>query len=112
MIDARGNVAVAILGADDFDVLEVDVAMLTFGPAAAPPVHDLSDPDVYADHLWGVNRGGRTDLVTHYSIAETGISIGDTEACITGQLSNGNSFEGCDWVRVLERRRGARRAAR
>ncbi len=52
-----------------------------------------------------------TDLVSHYSIAETGISIGDTEACLTGQLSNGNSFEGCDSVRVLERR-GAQRSAR
>ncbi len=97
----KGVIPLAILGTDTFDVTDVDVTTLEFGPGGAAPAHDLTDPVVYADHLRDVNDDGFTDLVSHYLTQETGISAGDIEACVTGQTTGGVSIEGCDAVRLL-----------
>jgi len=98
---SMGVVPVAILGSDSFDVADVDVTTLAFGPSGATPAHDLTDSDVYASHLEDVVvEDGITDLVSHYKQKETGLSSGDTEACITGLTNGGIPFEGCDSVRV------------
>jgi len=73
---------VAILGSDTFDAAEVDVTTLAFGPG-------------------GASVDGFTDLLAHYRVGETGIASGDTEACVTGELLDGMSFEGCDGVRTV-----------
>ena len=95
-----GAVPVAILGSDTFDVTDVDVITLAFGPSGATPKHDLTDPTVYASHLEDVNGDGFTDLVSHYVQKETGLLSSDIEACITGQTTDGTAIEGCDSVRV------------
>jgi CSLREA domain-containing protein len=100
----RGNLPVAILGSDSFDVAGVDVTTLAFGPGAAAPSHDLTKPGLYEDHLRDVNADGFTDLVSHYRTQETGISRDDAEACITGDRLDGKPFEGCDTIRVVTRR--------
>ena len=105
----RGNLPVAILGSDAFDVADVDVATLAFGPNAVAPSHDLTKPGLYDDHLRDVNDDGFTDLVSHYRTQETGISPDDAEACITGDLLHGTPFEGCDVIRTV---RGGRRVRR
>ena len=94
-------IAVAILGSDTFDVTDVDVTTLEFGPDGATPVHDLTDPKLYARHLKDVNHDGFTDLVSHYRTQETGISPGDIEACLTGQTFGGQAIEGCDTIRTV-----------
>ncbi len=99
---SNGVVPVAILGSDTFDVNDVDVSTLAFGPAAAPPAHDLSDPLTLADHLQDVNMDGFTDLVSHYRQKETGLAFGDTEACLTANLTGGGSISGCDSVNVVK----------
>jgi len=86
---ARGVVAVALLGADGFDVAQVDVASLGFGPDGAPALHSRRD-DVDGD--------GRLDLVTHHRIPQTGIAPGDVEACLSGQTLDGTPLAGCDTV--------------
>jgi len=91
---SKGVIPVAILGSDTFDVTDIDVTTLAFGPSGASPSHDP------AGHLEDVNDDGFTDLVTHYKQKETGLASGDTDACITGATTAGIPIDGCDSVKV------------
>jgi hypothetical protein len=94
-LKSRKGIPVAILGSDTFDVFEVNVATMAFGPAGtigAAPTHDEGG------HLTDVNDDGYTDLLSHYRPMETGISTGDTEACVMGETFSGMPFEACDKI--------------
>jgi hypothetical protein len=67
-------IPVAILGSDSFDVLDVDVTTLAFGPAAAAPAHGQGG------HPMDLNADGFTDLLSHYLTEESGIAFGDMQA--------------------------------
>lgn len=112
---SKGVVSVAILGSDTFDVTTVNVSTLKFGPNDAMPAHNLTDPDVYADHLvqpypsdpldpnstlWTANEDDYVDLVMHFRQKDTGLSPGDTVACLNGTIVDGPSFTACDAVLV------------
>jgi hypothetical protein len=99
---SRGMVLVAILGTDAFDVTDLDMTSLTFGPDGATPVHDLSDPLKLSDHLQDLDSDGLTDLLMHYRQKETGLAKGDTEACVVGATLGGIPIEGCDSVRIVK----------
>jgi hypothetical protein len=105
----RGNLAVAILGSDTVDVLDVDVTTLAFGKSAAAPSHDLTAPGTFNAHIKDVNSDGFADLISHYRIEDAGIEPGDTEACISGEMLDGTPFEGCDAITTVSRGRRGRR---
>jgi len=100
-VDNRGVIPVAILGSASFDVSDVDVTTLAFGPNGEAPAHDLTDPDTLAEHTEDVNGDGFLDLVSHYRNNETGIACGDPSATLTGSTLGGTSFGGIDSVRTV-----------
>ena len=99
---SSGNlIAVAILGSDKFDVTDVDVTTLLFGPAGAAPAFDMLDPGIYEQSLQDVNRDGIADLVSHYVVKYAGIACGDEEAPLSGSTLGGQAFEGTDRITTL-----------
>ncbi|MFQ5459133.1 MAG: hypothetical protein ACE5FC_11880, partial [Myxococcota bacterium] len=102
-IPVRGTVPVALFGFEDQDGADVDMASLAFGPAGAPPRHDLTDPEVLAKHLRDMDADGIIDLVSHYRLRQTGIDWTDTEACLRGTIGV-EAFRACDDVIPVCRR--------
>jgi len=98
---SRAAIPVAILGSDRFDVADVDATTLAFGPDAAPPAFDPTNPQVLLLDRRDVDRDGEMDLVSHYRTPETGIALGDTEACLVGETLDGTPFHGCDVITTL-----------
>lgn len=90
---------VAILGSELVDVRDVDVTTLLFGPDGAAPALDLTNPLLYWLALQDVNDDGETDLLATFLYSETGLPLGESEACLTGEI-DGIPFQGCDTVLV------------
>jgi len=89
-------IPVAILGSRTFDVADVDVTTLAFGPGGASPVFARTRHRVSRLTRRDVNRDGKKDLLSIYRTTQTGIAFGDTEACLTGETLDGTPFKGCD----------------
>jgi hypothetical protein len=87
---SNSTVPVVIYGSVSFDVRNVDEATLVF---ASP----LADTGAGSDgaSLTDVNDDGYDDLLSHHRVPDTGIAVGDTEACLWGDTLNGVPFEGC-----------------
>lgn len=92
---SRGLIPVAILASETFDVAEVDVTTLAFGPGSAIPKHRKGG------HLEDVDGDGLADLVSHYPIEEAGLAFGQVESCVTGELLDGTPIEGCDSIATV-----------
>ncbi|OFW74551.1 MAG: hypothetical protein A2Y55_10325 [Actinobacteria bacterium RBG_16_68_12] len=90
----KGVIPVAILGSATFDVTDVDYGTVCFA-GDCTEAHGTV-------HFEDVNGDGFLDAVLHYETQETNIVFGDTEACLTGELTDGTFFEGCDSVRTLD----------
>ena len=69
----------AVLGSDSFDVADVDVTTLAFGPDGAAPAFDLTNPLIYWLSHWDVNRDGLADLLVHFRTQPVDQGVGEIE---------------------------------
>jgi hypothetical protein len=106
-VGSQETVVVAILGTAEFDVTQIDVASLAFGPDGAGSV--AGTPEDPFPRVEDVNGDGFDDLVVLFEVEETGIALGDTEVCVTGETVAGVPLAECDSLEVVKATRGARR---
>ena len=86
---SRGVIPVAILGSESFDVADIDLTTLVFGPDGATPAHRRGG------HPKDVNGDGAMDLVSHFWVQDTGITSETDSPCVSGMTLDGAEFEGC-----------------
>lgn len=92
---SRGKVPVALLGAGDFLVHDVDVRSVTFGHSGNEP--SLSKCGEPTD----VNGDTFPDLVCHFENQDAKFVSSDDEGIVRGKLADGRSFEGRGWLKVV-----------
>jgi hypothetical protein len=90
-------VTVAILSTPDFDATTVDASSVCFGDAEDPTQRDCTEAHG-TGHVEDFDRDGDLDMVLHYESLETGIDLGDTQACLIGEDLDGIGIYGCDSV--------------
>jgi len=90
MAGPMGRVRVALLGATNFDVSQVDTSSLVF--------HGAKALGVATDD---VNHDGIPDLVATFDSAEVKLHPQATVARLAGWTKNGQSFSGEDNIRVV-----------
>ena len=91
--NGKGVVPVAILTTEDFDASTVDAGSVRFGPSGAAIAHGTA-------HHEDVDGDSDVDLLMHFPTQDSGISKGDTEACIIGLTNEGGYIEGCDSIKT------------
>lgn len=96
---SKGNIPVALLGSETFDVSRVDFNTAIF---------DHAPVDMVGKNLEDVNGDGYPDLVFHFKIqslwlvsTQPVIFPENTEACLEGSTNVGTRFKGCDSVRIV-----------
>jgi uncharacterized delta-60 repeat protein len=97
-LSSAGTIPVAILSTSSFDATTVDPTSVCFGDAEAPAQRDCT---MTYQSLQDVDGDVRLDLLLHFDTKQTGIDLGDTQACLTGRTSTGLTVEGCDSIKTI-----------
>jgi len=92
---AQGKIPVALLGAADFTVQDVDQDSLTFGHTGdeASLAKCPGDPTDVNGDVW-------PDLLCHFENQGAKFDPSDDEAILRGELNDGRKFEGRGWLKV------------
>jgi hypothetical protein len=94
---AKGGIWVAVLSdtgsGSPFDPSSlVDIPTVDFGPDGAKATrYKVKD----------INKDGLGDLLLRFKIPDTGIACGDTEATLTGETFDSQSFTGTDSIKTV-----------
>jgi hypothetical protein len=100
-LKSKGVIPVAILTSATFDATTVDPSSVCFGDAEDPSQRDCTEAHGRG-HIQDVDGDGDLDLVLHYETGQTGIDLGDTQACLTGDTFDGITLpQGCDSIKVV-----------
>ena len=92
---SRGKIPVALLGASDFTVQEVDPTSLTFGHSGdEASLAKCGEPT-------DVNGDAWMDLLCHFENQNAKFAATDDEAILRGELHSGTKFEGRGWLKVV-----------
>jgi hypothetical protein len=97
---SKGFVPVAIVTTESFDATSVDPSTVCFGDDDNPNQRDCTEGHDMG-HIEDVNGDGRSDLLLHFEVSETGIDPGDSRACLSGKTFADVDIEGCDSIKTL-----------
>ncbi len=85
----------ALLGASDFSVRDVDVGSLTFGHSGSESsLSRCGEPTDVNDDVW-------LDLVCHFENQDAKFVSSDDEGILKGKLQDGRAFEGRGSLKVV-----------
>jgi len=85
----QGVVPVAILGSATFDVTQLNISSLRFGPRGATPSNN---------HFADINGDGYLDLLVQFSVPAIGLRCNDTALFLLGNVVQGVAVGGADSV--------------
>lgn len=91
-----GIFAASILGATNFNVNDIDIQSIRVGKGNAQPIQNKG-------FIVDINRDKTKDLLTFYLTKKAGISPNDTQICLTGKTKAGQTFKGCDIIKVVSK---------
>jgi hypothetical protein len=89
-----GSTRVAVLSntVPAFDPMQIDITSVRFGPGQA---------EVLKYKVKDINKDGLADYQFRFSVPDTGITCGGTEATLTGELFGGETAIGTDVIVVV-----------
>jgi hypothetical protein len=96
--DSNGNIPVAILGTDTFDVTTVDPATILLAEAG---VKERGKNGDLMSFFRDVNKDGLTDLLVHIDAEGLVLDDDDIEAFLTGNTFDGTPISGSDAIRIV-----------
>lgn len=97
-LGSNGNVPVAILGSQTFDVTTVDPYSISLAGAAVNLKGKAQTPQTSFEDI---NSDGFMDLIVQVSTESLVLSEGDSEAILTGMTYDGTPISGKDTVRIV-----------
>jgi len=93
---SKGKVPVAIMGAADFTVADINQDTLTFGSTGGENSLSKCQPQ-----LRDINQDGYVDQLCHFENSDAGFQGGDIEGVLQGSLKDGTNFEGRALLKVV-----------
>ena len=90
---SKGPLMVGIKTTDGFDVKDIDRSTLKFGPAQTSQIGKTFLVDIDFDK--------DKDLLVFFRTDQARLTPEDKQACLIGKTLDGESFYGCDEVRIL-----------
>lgn len=94
---SRGKIPVAILGAHNFSVVNIDKRSLTFGANG-----DEASLHKCSNNAKDVNGDGQYDMVCHFNTADTGFNANSLEGVLKGSMKGSKEpFEGRAFLKVV-----------
>jgi len=94
---SKGVLPVAILGAEDFDVHEIDLLSLELAGAEPRTRGNSGKIGLFKD----VNNDSQTDLVLHFNMRDLKVAAQATELVLEGFLNDGTVLTGGDSATII-----------
>jgi len=92
--DGSGNFSVAVIGSATFDVTTIDLFTISLDSQDVK-IKGSGDPQV---HIRNINGDGFDDLIIKITDVDGTYVVGTSIAILTGQLFDGTSIEGSDFI--------------